>query len=83
MKFSKPKHKVLHLGWGNPQYQYRPGNECMENSPVQKDLGILVDKKIGHLTMCACSPESQSYPGLDKKKGGQQVEGGDSAPLLS
>jgi len=32
--------------------------------------------------MCACSPESQLYPGLHQKKHGQQVEGGVSAPLL-
>ena len=30
----------------------------------------------------ACSPESQPYPALYQKKGGQQAEGGDSAPLL-
>jgi len=28
------------------------------------------------------SPESQPYPGLHQEKSGQQVEGGDSAPLL-
>jgi len=32
--------------------------------------------------MCASSPESQPYPGLHQEKHGQQVEGGDSAPLL-
>ena len=32
--------------------------------------------------MCACSPESQLYPGLHQEKRGQQVEGGDSALLL-
>jgi len=32
--------------------------------------------------MCARSPGSQSYPGLYQKQCGQQVEGGDSAPLL-
>jgi len=32
--------------------------------------------------MCACSPVSQPYPGLHQEKRGQQVEGGDSAPLL-
>ncbi|KAK4827726.1 LOW QUALITY PROTEIN: hypothetical protein QYF61_021026 [Mycteria americana] len=32
--------------------------------------------------MYTCSPESQPYPGLHQKRCGQQVEGGDSAPLL-
>jgi len=32
--------------------------------------------------MCAHSPDSQPYPGLHQKQRGQQVEGGDSAPLL-
>jgi len=32
--------------------------------------------------MCSCSPESQPYLGLHQEKRGQQVEGGDSAPLL-
>jgi len=34
------------------------------------------------LAVCACSPEGQVYPGLCKKEHGQQVEEGDSAPLL-
>jgi len=34
------------------------------------------------MAMCACSPESQSYPRLHKEKHGQQVKGCDSAPLL-
>jgi len=33
-------------------------------------------------TMCTHSPEGQLYPGLHQEKRGQQVEGGDSAPLL-
>ena len=32
--------------------------------------------------MCPHSPEGQPYPGLHQKKCGQQVEGGDPAPLL-
>jgi len=32
--------------------------------------------------MRAHSPEGQPYPGLQQKKRGQQVKGGDSAPLL-
>ena len=32
--------------------------------------------------MCACSSEGQPYSGLCEEKRGQQIEGGDSAPLL-
>jgi len=32
--------------------------------------------------MCTQSPEGQPYPGLHHKQHGQQVEGGDSTPLL-
>jgi len=32
--------------------------------------------------MCARSPEVQQYPGLHSQQCDQQVEGGDSAPLL-
>lgn len=53
MKFNKTKHKVLYLGQGSPQYQYR----LTESSPDKEDLGILVDEKSDTGT---CSPESQS-----------------------
>ena len=32
--------------------------------------------------MCTHSPEGQPYPGLHQEKSGQQVKGGDSAPLV-
>jgi len=83
MKFIKAKCKVLHVGRGNPKHKYRLGGEWLERSPEEKYLGVLVDEKLNmSQAMCTHSPESQPYPGLHQEKHGQQVEGGDSAPLL-
>ena len=39
MRFNRAKCKVLHLGYGNPHYQYKLGDVRMEHSPAEKDLG--------------------------------------------
>jgi len=46
MRFNKAKSNLLHLDQGSPRYVYKLGEELIKRSTVEKDLEVLVNKKL-------------------------------------
>jgi len=46
VKFNKTKFWILHLGCNNDGHKYKLGEEWLESSFAERDLGVVVDSRL-------------------------------------
>ncbi|KAJ7410813.1 hypothetical protein BTVI_52287 [Pitangus sulphuratus] len=60
LKFNKVKHKVPHMGQGNPEHKHRLSGEWIKACPGERDLGMFVNEKLNITQHCALAAQKAS-----------------------
>ncbi|KAK4822566.1 hypothetical protein QYF61_016135 [Mycteria americana] len=60
-KFNKSKCQILHPGQRNAGHNYKLGEECLEGSPAERDLGVLVDSRLNMSQQCALAAKRAKH----------------------
>ncbi|KAJ7418313.1 hypothetical protein BTVI_29694 [Pitangus sulphuratus] len=66
-KFNKGKCRIQHLGWSNPGCSYRLGDEVLESSAMERDMGILFDSEL-NMSQSALQPGGPTFSAMHYKK---------------
>jgi len=70
------------LGAGSPGYAYRLGEELIEKSLAEKDLGVLADENLNMNQQCVLAAhKANCILGAIRRTAGQQSKGGDCPSL--
>ena len=83
MQTNRDPCKVLQLGWGNPGYVYRAGEEFIESSPMGKELGLLVNEKLDVSQQCVLAVQKANCILGCIRRGMARREGEVVVPLCS
>ncbi|TRZ11808.1 hypothetical protein HGM15179_015302 [Zosterops borbonicus] len=67
------------MGQDNPQYRHRLEDKQIENSPAEKDLGLLVCERLDMTQPCEFGAQKARGLRLHPKQWGQQSKGRNSS----
>lgn len=62
VKFNEIRCWILHLGWSNTGHKYKLGEDWLENSPADRDPGVLASRHSKLSSSVFCSQEGKPHP---------------------